>query len=236
MKYIYLAKAGKRNYKVGVAINVTKRIQSLQTSNPDLIEVVITRLVDDAYNVENSTHKFMHLSRTGGGKEWFELTPEQALDLAIHISRNPEIDITQQITVREILNKQNERQRLLDEKLDQIVADKILEKKLYKIPDVKDLPLLPKKEQVEHDYFTDDEFIDLAIETFISEGKVSVSLLQRKLRIGYGKASRIVETLTEQGIVSPWDGQRVRYLIKPKREIDPELAEVPQKLVTSQKQ
>ncbi|HQK42884.1 MAG TPA: DNA translocase FtsK, partial [Anaerolineaceae bacterium] len=37
------------------------------------------------------------------------------------------------------------------------------------------------------------------------EGRASVSLLQRKLRIGYSRAARIIENLEEQGIVGPPD-------------------------------
>ena len=39
------------------------------------------------------------------------------------------------------------------------------------------------------------------------EGRASVSMLQRKLRIGYTRASRIVEKLEEKGIIGPPDPQ-----------------------------
>jgi S-DNA-T family DNA segregation ATPase FtsK/SpoIIIE len=39
------------------------------------------------------------------------------------------------------------------------------------------------------------------------EGRASVSMLQRKLRIGYTRASRIIEKLEEKGIIGPPDPQ-----------------------------
>jgi S-DNA-T family DNA segregation ATPase FtsK/SpoIIIE len=48
-----------------------------------------------------------------------------------------------------------------------------------------------------------DPLIDEAIDTCRREGRGSVSMLQRKLRIGYTRAARIVDTLEEKGILSP---------------------------------
>jgi S-DNA-T family DNA segregation ATPase FtsK/SpoIIIE len=43
--------------------------------------------------------------------------------------------------------------------------------------------------------------------------KASTSLLQRRLRIGYGRAARLIETMEEQGIISPADGSRPREVL-----------------------
>ena len=61
---------------------------------------------------------------------------------------------------------------------------------------------------------TDDEplFRD-AVRVVIEAGKASTSLLQRRLRIGYGKAARMVENMEEQGIVGPADGSRPREVL-----------------------
>ena len=58
----------------------------------------------------------------------------------------------------------------------------------------------------------DDEFRD-AVRVVIDSRKASTSLLQRKLRIGYGKAARIIEEMEEQGIVGPADGARPREVL-----------------------
>jgi len=62
---------------------------------------------------------------------------------------------------------------------------------------------------------TDDEdsFLQDAIELVIKEQTASVSMLQRKFRIGYARAARLVDTLEERGIVSPPDGSKPREVL-----------------------
>ena len=60
---------------------------------------------------------------------------------------------------------------------------------------------------------SDDKEYREAVEAVVSAGKASTSLLQRKLRIGYGKASRLIDTMEEQGIVSHQDGSRPREVL-----------------------
>lgn len=52
-----------------------------------------------------------------------------------------------------------------------------------------------------------------AVEVVVDAGKASTSLLQRRLRIGYGKAARIMESMEEQGIIGPADGSRPREVL-----------------------
>lgn len=52
-----------------------------------------------------------------------------------------------------------------------------------------------------------------AVRVVIEGGKASTSLLQRRLRIGYGKAARMIETMEEQGIISSADGNRPREVL-----------------------
>jgi S-DNA-T family DNA segregation ATPase FtsK/SpoIIIE len=52
-----------------------------------------------------------------------------------------------------------------------------------------------------------------AVEVVVQAQKASTSLLQRKLRIGYGKAARMIESMEEQGIVGPADGSRPREVL-----------------------
>ncbi len=58
----------------------------------------------------------------------------------------------------------------------------------------------------------DDMFQD-AVRCVIEGRKASTSLLQRRLRIGYGRAARLIETMEEQGIVGPADGARPREVL-----------------------
>lgn len=66
------------------------------------------------------------------------------------------------------------------------------------------------------DYDTSDADDDMwkdAIRVVIEGRKASTSLLQRRLRIGYGRAARLIETMEEQGIVGPADGARPREVL-----------------------
>ena len=58
-----------------------------------------------------------------------------------------------------------------------------------------------------------DEMIDKAIELAMNHRKLSTSLLQRRLRIGYPRAARLMDQLEEEGIVGPGDGARSRDVI-----------------------
>lgn len=53
------------------------------------------------------------------------------------------------------------------------------------------------------------EIVDFAIET----GKVSASLLQRKFRLGYNRAARIVDLLEERGVIGPQNGSKPREVL-----------------------
>jgi S-DNA-T family DNA segregation ATPase FtsK/SpoIIIE len=58
----------------------------------------------------------------------------------------------------------------------------------------------------------DDLFIDAA-DCVIAAGKASASLLQRRLRVGYARAARLLDLLEERGIIGPADGARPRDVL-----------------------
>lgn len=65
-----------------------------------------------------------------------------------------------------------------------------------------------KKEQTR-----DDELLDEAIETVVRNGMASASLLQRKLRVGYARAARLVDLMEEQGVVGGYEGSKPRTVL-----------------------
>lgn len=66
---------------------------------------------------------------------------------------------------------------------------------------------------------SDDPLYDEIVEFAISTGKISASLLQRRFRLGYNRAARIVDLLEERGIIGPQNGSKPReVLVKLKEE------------------
>ncbi len=59
----------------------------------------------------------------------------------------------------------------------------------------------------------DDELLSEAARLVIESGKASASLIQRRLRVGYSRAARLLDLLEEQGIVSGPDGSRPRDVL-----------------------
>ena len=56
----------------------------------------------------------------------------------------------------------------------------------------------------------DDELLTQAKEVIIQSGKASASLLQRRLRVGYARAARILDLLEEEGFIGPGEGAKPR--------------------------
>ena len=59
----------------------------------------------------------------------------------------------------------------------------------------------------------DDDMYRDAVRVVIEGGKASASMLQRRLRVGYARAARLIETMEEQGIIGPADGARPRDVL-----------------------
>lgn len=58
-----------------------------------------------------------------------------------------------------------------------------------------------------------DELLDKAVEIILNEGQVSTSFLQRRLRIGYNRAARIMEEMENRKIISKKDGGKSRQIL-----------------------
>ena len=56
----------------------------------------------------------------------------------------------------------------------------------------------------------DDDMYDEAVETVMNAGKASASLLQRRLRVGYARAARLLDLMEDKGIVGPSNGAKPR--------------------------
>ena len=64
----------------------------------------------------------------------------------------------------------------------------------------------------------DDLYIQ-AVEYVLNDGQASISYLQRKLKIGYSRAARLIDSMEEQGIIGPHEGTKPRKLAMTEEEI-----------------
>jgi S-DNA-T family DNA segregation ATPase FtsK/SpoIIIE len=72
---------------------------------------------------------------------------------------------------------------------------------------------------------SDYEMIDAAAQLALEYKQLSTSFLQRKLRLGYSRASRIVDTLESEGLISEADGSKPRQLLMTKEEWEKHIAD-----------
>ena len=59
----------------------------------------------------------------------------------------------------------------------------------------------------------EDSLFDEAVEIVVSSGQASVSMLQRRLKLGYSRAARLVDQMEERGIVGPFEGSKPRAVL-----------------------
>ncbi|MBQ9346405.1 MAG: DNA translocase FtsK [Oscillibacter sp.] len=58
-----------------------------------------------------------------------------------------------------------------------------------------------------------DELLPAAVEVVLETGQASVSMLQRRLKLGYSRAARLVDQMEEKGYVGPFEGSKPRQLL-----------------------
>ena len=68
-----------------------------------------------------------------------------------------------------------------------------------------------------------DELYDEAVGVVMSTGQASVSMLQRRLSVGYARAGRLIEAMEREGVVGPHRGSKAReILVKNTSDWEPE--------------
>ena len=63
-----------------------------------------------------------------------------------------------------------------------------------------------------------DEMLPAAVDVILETGQASVSMLQRRLKLGYARAARIVDEMEEKGIVGPFQGSKPRDILVTKEQ------------------
>ena len=74
--------------------------------------------------------------------------------------------------------------------------------------------------------FSKDEFFDEAVQMVLDTGHASVSMLQRRLRLGYTRAARLIDSMEEEGIVGPFRGSKPREILISEYKAKEEISEV----------
>ncbi|MEN8165813.1 MAG: DNA translocase FtsK, partial [Acidobacteriota bacterium] len=87
-------------------------------------------------------------------------------------------------------------------------------------PSVKEIvsqpPLFPTFDEPASDIIQiKDQLLPTAVEIFLAENRASTSLLQRRLRIGYTRAARLLDMMEQEGIVGPPAGSKGRDILVP---------------------
>ncbi|EKE11916.1 MAG: cell division related stage III sporulation protein E, partial [uncultured bacterium] len=78
---------------------------------------------------------------------------------------------------------------------------------------------LPSEEKIDfgsmkfEDAADEDPLFEEAKHTVIQTGKASTSFLQRKFRIGYARAARLIDILEDRGVIGPGDGAKAREIL-----------------------
>jgi S-DNA-T family DNA segregation ATPase FtsK/SpoIIIE len=66
----------------------------------------------------------------------------------------------------------------------------------------------------------EDPLLDKAIEVVVTAQTASVSLIQRRLRVGYTRAGRLIDMLERRGIISPYEGSKPRRVLITEHELE----------------
>jgi S-DNA-T family DNA segregation ATPase FtsK/SpoIIIE len=77
----------------------------------------------------------------------------------------------------------------------------------------KDAKKAADEDEDEEDSGDLDELFNEAVEVVLDSKQASVSMLQRRLKLGYSRAARIVDQMEEQGVVGPFEGSKPRAVL-----------------------
>lgn len=67
---------------------------------------------------------------------------------------------------------------------------------------------------------SDEDYVERAIAVAVDNGQLSTSMLQRKLKLGYARAARIMDELEEMGVIGPSEGAKPRRVLMSKMQYD----------------
>jgi S-DNA-T family DNA segregation ATPase FtsK/SpoIIIE len=77
-------------------------------------------------------------------------------------------------------------------------------------PQYEKIPFKSKKTKDGEESFEHDEKYDEAVQLVAETRQASISMIQRKLRVGYNRAARMIERMEQEGVVGPQEGVKPR--------------------------
>jgi S-DNA-T family DNA segregation ATPase FtsK/SpoIIIE len=80
-------------------------------------------------------------------------------------------------------------------------------------PRYEKIPFKSKKAKEEEEAFEHDEKYDEAVQLVAETRQASISMIQRKLRVGYNRAARMIERMEQEGVVGPQEGVKPREVL-----------------------
>ena len=83
--------------------------------------------------------------------------------------------------------------------------------------------ILDEVQSVEQDFSEADEYLEDAIRFVLETGQASASMMQRRFRVGYNRAARLVDSMEERGIIGPSRGSKPREVLMSMDEFEFEL-------------
>jgi DNA segregation ATPase FtsK/SpoIIIE, S-DNA-T family len=98
-----------------------------------------------------------------------------------------------------------------------LVSDKEIERIVLFIKSqaepVYDEEILKEKQKGNEVFGEKDELYDQAVRIIMESNQASVSILQRRMRLGYTRAARIIDTMEQEGLVGPFEGSKPRKIL-----------------------
>jgi len=80
-------------------------------------------------------------------------------------------------------------------------------------PDAQEDSIVDLQESADREVSVEDELFDDAVRLVIDSGQASISMLQRRFRIGYSRAARLIDAMELKGIVGPHQGSKPREVL-----------------------
>lgn len=97
----------------------------------------------------------------------------------------------------------------------ELIPDQGVETEMFQAKSAGDIESAIAGDNIDED---DDELYEDARETVIQTGKASASYLQRRLKVGYARAARLLDLLEERGVIGPGEGAKPRDILVKREE------------------